>query len=34
METPEGTPLEVKGDVVKAPIGAFEILTVRVNYRD
>jgi alpha-mannosidase len=34
METPEGKPLEVKGDVVKAPIGAFEILTVRVNYRD
>jgi len=32
METPEGSPLEVAGDVVKAPIHPYEILTVRVNY--
>jgi len=32
METPEGSPLEVAGDVVKAPIHPFEILTIRVDY--
>jgi alpha-mannosidase len=32
METPEGAPLEVKGDVVKAPIHPYEILTIRVDY--
>ncbi len=32
METPEGSPLSVTGDVVKAPIHPFEILTVRVDY--
>jgi alpha-mannosidase len=32
METPEGTPLEVAGDVVKAPIHPYEILTIRVDY--
>jgi alpha-mannosidase len=32
METPEGSPLEVSGDVVKAPIHPYEILTVRVDY--
>jgi alpha-mannosidase len=32
METPEGTPLEVAGNVVKATIHPYEILTVRVDY--
>jgi alpha-mannosidase len=32
METPEGSPLRVTGDVVKAPIKPYEILTVRVDY--
>ena len=32
MEPPEGTPLAVTGDVVKAPIHPYEILTVRVDY--
>jgi alpha-mannosidase len=32
MEKPEGDPLEVAGDVVKAPIHPYEILTVRVDY--
>jgi len=32
METPEGSPLAVAGDVVKAPIHPYEILTVRVDY--
>jgi alpha-mannosidase len=32
METPEGSPLTVVGDVVKAPIHPYEILTIRVNY--
>jgi alpha-mannosidase len=37
METPEGGPLAVshwggEGDVVKAPIHPFEILTIRVDY--
>ena len=32
QETPEGGPLEVRGDVVKAPIHPYEILTVRVDY--
>ena len=34
METPEGSPLAVTGDVVKAPIHPYEILTVRVDYPD
>jgi alpha-mannosidase len=34
QETPEGSPLEVSGDVVKAPIHPYEILTVRVDYPD
>ena len=34
METPEGSPLSVTGDVVKAPIHPYEILTVRVDYPD
>jgi alpha-mannosidase len=29
---PEGEPLAVTGDVVKAPIHPFEILTIRVDY--
>jgi alpha-mannosidase len=33
METPEGSPLTVTGDVVKAPIKPYEILTVRVDYK-
>ena len=33
METPEGSPLAVSGDVVKAPIHPYEILTVRVDYK-
>jgi alpha-mannosidase len=32
METPEGDPLAVIGDVVKAPIHPYEILTIRVDY--
>ncbi len=32
METPEGSALTVAGDVVKAPIHPYEILTVRVDY--
>jgi alpha-mannosidase len=32
METPEGSPLAVEGDVVKAPIHPYEILTIRVDY--
>jgi alpha-mannosidase len=32
METPEGSPLAVMGDVVKVPIHPYEILTVRVDY--
>jgi len=32
METPEGDPLAVTGDVVKAPIHPYEILTIRVDY--
>ncbi|HUB31352.1 MAG TPA: glycoside hydrolase family 38 C-terminal domain-containing protein [Terracidiphilus sp.] len=32
METPQGDPLRVSGDVVKAPIHPFEILTIRVDY--
>jgi len=32
MEEPEGAPLVVTGDVVKAPIKPYEILTVRVDY--
>jgi alpha-mannosidase len=32
METPEGNPLAVVGDVVKAPIHPYEILTIRVDY--
>jgi len=32
QETPEGSALEVSGDVVKAPIHPYEILTVRVDY--
>jgi alpha-mannosidase len=32
METPEGGPLAVTGDVVKAPIKPYEILTIRVDY--
>jgi alpha-mannosidase len=32
METPEGSPLTVEGDVVRAPIKPYEILTIRVDY--
>jgi alpha-mannosidase len=32
QETPEGSPLTVMGDVVKAPIHPYEILTIRVDY--
>jgi alpha-mannosidase len=32
METPEGAALAVAGDVVKAPIKPYEILTIRVDY--
>jgi len=32
METAEGEPLAVTGDVVKAPIHPYEILTIRVDY--
>ena len=32
METPEGSPLSVTGDVVTVPIHPYEILTIRVDY--
>ena len=32
QETPDGSPLTVAGDVVKAPIHPYEILTLRVDY--
>ena len=32
MEAPEGAPLAAVGDVVKAPIHPYEILTIRVDY--
>jgi alpha-mannosidase len=32
METPEGDPLPITGDVVKVPIHPYEILTIRVDY--
>jgi alpha-mannosidase len=32
MEEPEGNALAVEGDVVKAPIKPYEILTIRVDY--
>jgi alpha-mannosidase len=32
METAEGSPLPLAGDVVKAPIHPYEILTIRVDY--
>ncbi len=32
QETPEGGALQVAGDVVKAPIHPYEILTIRVDY--
>jgi alpha-mannosidase len=32
METPEGAALPISGDVVKAPIHPYEILTIRVDY--
>jgi len=32
QETPEGSALTLSGDVVKAPIHPYEILTVRVDY--
>jgi alpha-mannosidase len=32
METAEGEPLTVAGDVVKVPIHPYEILTIRVDY--
>jgi alpha-mannosidase len=32
METPEGSPLQIAGDVVRVPIHPFEILTIRVDY--
>ena len=32
METAEGSPLPVTGDVVQAPIHPYEILTIRVDY--
>jgi alpha-mannosidase len=32
MEQPEGDPLEMEGDVVRAPIHPYEILTIRVDY--
>jgi alpha-mannosidase len=34
QETPEGSPLQVSGNVVKAPIHPYEILTLRVDYPD
>src|SRR5580698_9276951 len=32
METPEGAPLTIAGDVVKVPIHPYEIVTIRVDY--
>jgi alpha-mannosidase len=32
METPEGAPLTITGDVVKVPIHPYEIVTIRVDY--
>jgi alpha-mannosidase len=32
MEAPEGDPLPISGEVVKAPIKPYEILTIRVDY--
>jgi alpha-mannosidase len=32
MEQPEGDPLKVEGDVVKAPVHPYEIVTILVNY--
>jgi alpha-mannosidase len=32
MERPEGDALKVEGDVVKAPIKPYEILTILVSY--
>ncbi len=32
MESPEGGPLTIAGDVVKVPIHPYEILTIRVDY--
>ena len=32
METPEGDPLPITGDVVKVPIHPYEIVTIRVDY--
>jgi alpha-mannosidase len=32
MEKPEGSPLTVEGDAVKAPIKPYEILTIQVDY--
>jgi alpha-mannosidase len=32
METPEGKALPMSGDIVKAPIKPYEILTIRVDY--
>ncbi|HLY42596.1 MAG TPA: glycoside hydrolase family 38 C-terminal domain-containing protein [Terracidiphilus sp.] len=32
MEKPEGSPLEVTGDVVKVPLHPYEIQTIRVDY--
>ncbi len=32
METPEGGPLTIAGDVVKVPMHPYEILTIRVDY--
>jgi alpha-mannosidase len=32
MEKPEGSPVQVAGDIIKVPIHPYEILTVQVNY--
>jgi alpha-mannosidase len=32
MEKPEGGPLAITGDVVKAQIHPYEILTIRMDY--
>ena len=34
QETPDGSPLTVTGNVVRAPIKPYEILTIRVDYPD
>ncbi|MGB6974474.1 MAG: glycoside hydrolase family 38 C-terminal domain-containing protein [Terracidiphilus sp.] len=34
METPQGDPLPVTGNVVRVPIHPYEILTIRVSYPD